>query len=466
MKRTTLILFTLLITTSLFSQKITGYWYGAIEVQGTQLRLTFNITETDSVYSATMDSPDQGVRGIPVSSISFENPTLKIEITNADLKYEGNINASEVIIGTLTQFGQKFAMNLSRIPVQKKTNNRPQEPTKPYPYYTEDVTFENEKSAITLAGTLTLPKKEGNYPAVILISGSGPQNRDEELLEHKPFLVIADYLTRNGIAVLRYDDRGVENSTGTFENSTTADFASDVESAMTYLKTRKEINKNKIGLIGHSEGGIIAPMIAAQTDDVAFIVLLAGSGIPGDELLGLQQRLMGKASGLSDEQLEQMLSINKKTLDIVKKSDSLKQLHNDLYNFFKQVLTENVNTKKPAVMTDDDFIQYQIDQVANPWMVYFVKHDPAAVLEKVKCPVLALNGEKDLQVPSEVNLNAIKKALEKGGNKNITIKELASLNHLFQECTTGSPAEYAKIEQTFSPKALDEIKNWILSQVK
>ncbi len=376
------------------------------------------------------------------------------------------MSKNSTIEGTLKQFGQEFPMNLSQTPVEKEKANRPQEPTPPYPYYTEEVTFNNDGADITLAGTLSLPKKNGNFPAVILISGSGPQNRNEEVLEHKPFLVIADYLTRNGIAVLRYDDRGVEKSTGNFNTATTADFATDVENAVSYLQTRKEINKKKIGLIGHSEGGIIAPMIAAKSDDLAFIVLLAGTGIPGKQLLDLQQRLMAEASGLSGSNLEKMLSITKNAHDIVKKSEGFEQLYTDLSAYFKKVLEDNPNSGKPAGISDEDFIKYQVGQFANPWMIYFIKHNPTPVLEKVKCPVLALNGAKDLQVPSEINLRAIREALEKGGNKDVTTKEFAELNHLFQECKTGLPAEYGDIEQTFSPVVLEEILNWILKQVK
>ena len=435
-------------------------------MQGTQLRVVFNITKTENGINSTMDSPDQGAKGIPTTSTNFENSILKITIANAKIEYEGILGKDNNIIGTFKQGGQSFPMNLSKEIIEKEKLLRPQEPTKPYPYYSEDITFENKKAGINLAGTLTLPKKDGVFPVVILISGSGPQNRDEELLGHKPFLVLSDYLTKNGVAVLRFDDRGTALSKGDFKTATSADFATDVEAGIDYLKTRKEINKKEIGLIGHSEGGLIAPMVASKSKDVSFIVLLAGTGIKGDKLLLLQQKLIGKALGISDDDLQKNEVINRKAFDIVNKSNNLEQLRTDLTKYIKQQLKDNPNAEKPAGMSDDDFINLQVKQVANPWMQYFIKYNPASTLEKVKCPVLAINGEKDLQVPPKENLEAIKKALAKGGNKKVTIIELPKLNHLFQESKTGSPDEYATIEQTFSPTALKEILKWLQTQTR
>lgn len=466
MKNLTLVILTSLFSLTIYGQDITGQWNGALKIQGTQMRLVFNISQTENSLSSTMDSPDQGAKGIPTTTTSFENSILKITIANAKIEYEGTLGQDNIIVGTFKQGGQSFPMNLSKEKIDKEKLVRPQEPIKPFPYYSEDITFENKKVGINLAGTLTLPNKEGVFPVVILISGSGPQNRDEELLGHKPFLVLSDFLTKNGIAVLRYDDRGIAMSKGDFKTATSADFATDVESAIAYLKTRKEINKNKIGLIGHSEGGLIAPMVASKSKDVAFIILLAGTGIQGDSLLLLQKKLIEEASGINKEDIQKGQSSNRKVFDIVNKSTSLEQLNSDLTIYFKQILKDNPNTQKPAEMSDDDFVKLQVKQIASPWMQYFIKYNPAAALEKVKCPVLAINGEKDLQVPPKENLEAIKKALTKGGNKRVATKELPNLNHLFQECNTGSPDEYATIEQTFSPIALTEILKWLQTQTK
>jgi len=466
MKTFSILLISLLASISLSAQDITGQWNGALKVQGTQLRLVFNITKTDNGISSTMDSPDQGAKGIPTTTTSFENSILKITIASAKIEYEGILGLDNVIVGTFKQGGQSFPMNLSKEKIEKEKLIRPQEPIKPYPYYSENITFENKKAAINLSGTLTLPNKEGVFPVVILISGSGPQNRDEELFGHKPFLVLSDFLTKNGIAVLRYDDRGTSLSEGVFKTATSADFATDVESAITYLKTRKEINKKKIGLIGHSEGGLIAPMVTSKSKDVAFMLLLAGTGIQGDQILLLQQKFIGKASGVSNENLQKSELENRKLFDIVKKSTNLEKLNIDLTDFITQTLKDNPNAKKPEGMSDDNFVKLQVNQIATPWMQYFIKYNPIPALEKVKCPVLAINGEKDLQVPPKENLEAIKKALAKGGNKRVTIKELSNLNHLFQECKTGLPDEYATIEQTFSPIALTEILKWLQTQTK
>ena len=465
MKTISILLLTFLVSIAAIAQDITGKWNGVLKVQGTQLRLVFNVTKSDNTLSSTMDSPDQGANGIPVTKTTFENSKIKFEVTNARIEYYGELKDNE-IIGTFKQGGQEFPMNLSRKAIEKEVIKRPQEPIKPYSYYSEDVNFQNTKANITLAGTLTLPKKEGVFPVVILISGSGPQNRDEELVGHKPFLIISDYLTKNGIAVLRYDDRGVGQSKGDFKTATSADFATDVESAITYLKTRKEINKKKIGLVGHSEGGLIAPMVASKSKDVSFIVLLAGTGIPGDKLLVLQQELIARANGASEEDIKKSVQANAKLFEIVVKSTDNQKLKADLTSKISELMANDTTAEIPNGMTKEQFITLQVNQISSPWMEYFMKYNPAPTLEKVKCPVLAVNGAKDLQVPPKENLNAIKNALAKGGNKNVTIMEFPDLNHLFQESKTGSPNEYETIEQTFSPTALVEIKKWIEQQTK
>ncbi|MFH0759904.1 MAG: alpha/beta fold hydrolase [Bacteroidota bacterium] len=460
MRKLRICILAVLIASSALGQDITGQWNSLLTVQGMQLRLVFHITKTDQGYSSTMDSPDQGAAGIPMTSTVFENPKLIMKMTNAGIEYEGELKDGQ-ITGTFKQQGMSVPLDLKREVIEKPVVNRPQEPKKPYPYYSEEVTFENKQAGVNLAGTLTLPAKEGKYPVVILITGSGPQNRDEELVGHKPFLVLADYLTRNGIAVLRYDDRGTAQSTGDFSKATSADLASDVEAAIAYLKIRKDIDKKKIGLMGHSEGGIIAPMVASKSKDVRFIVLLAGTGIPGGQLLLLQEELIGKAMGMSDNVLLKTREINKECFDMVAKSISSDQLKADLTEYLKKRITDFPADQKPAGMSDDDLLKMLVNQIANPWMQFFIKYDPVPALQKVKCPVLALNGGKDLQVPPGENLAAIGKALEKGRNKKVTIKELPGLNHLFQECTIGSPDEYALIEQTFSPIALEVVAKWI-----
>lgn len=346
--------------------------------------------------------------------------------------------------------------------LDKSTLKRPQTPAKPYPYYSEEVRFRNDSANVTLAGTLTLPSKEGSYPVVILISGSGPQNRDEEILQHKPFLVLADHLTRNGIGVLRYDDRGTGESTGDFKTSTSLDFSKDAESAVNFLKTRRDIDTTKIGLAGHSEGGLIAPMVAARSRDIAFVVLMAGPGMELKKALLLQDGLIAKAYGMSDANVKKLVGINEKAYDLVIQSTDLEKLKTDMTRFVNDHISEIPDKLITEQMTREQFAAARIEGLSSPWTQFMLKYDPGKTLEKVKCPVLAINGEKDMQVVPDENLAAISLALKKGGNSNVTIKKIPDLNHLFQECATGSPKEYQEIEQTFSPVALNEISRWIL----
>jgi len=461
-----LIISMLLISASLvFGQDITGDWNGALKVQSMQLRLVFHITKNASVYSATMDSPDQGAKDIPMSKAQYENGILTIEMAAAQIEYTGKLDSTGMVVGIFKQSGQTFPMNLTRKAIEKVELKRPQEPVKPYPYYSEEVTFQNTKADITLAGTLTLPAKTGNYPVVVLITGSGPQNRDEELMGHKPFLVLSDYLTRHGIGVLRYDDRGINASKGDFGKATSFDFATDVESAVNYLRTRNDIDKKHIGLIGHSEGGIIAPMVAVQDKRISFIVLMAGTGISGGDILLLQQGLIGRASGMKEEELKTTNELNThiyKLMNEIQNTDTLKLKITD-YLMAKSKELPDLNI--PQGSTVNDYIDIVIKQTLSPWMLAFIRYNPAAMLEKVKCPVLAINGDKDMQVPSKVNIPAIENALKKGGNKLSTCQELPGLNHLFQECKTGLPKEYVEIEQTIAPIALETMTNWILKTI-
>lgn len=445
-----------------FAQDITGQWFGTIDVQGTKLHLVFNINKTGDAYTATMDSPDQKVQGIPINTVSFQNPVLKMGIEVAGIEYSGTLDASNQIIGNFSQGGATYPLNLGKTDAVKR---KPQEPTE-FNYYIENVTFQNKKDNISLSGTLTLPSKEGKFPVVVLISGSGAQNRDSELLGHKSFLVIADYLTKKGIGVLRFDDRGVGESKGDRNIATTKDFATDVASAVEYLKTRKEINTRKIGLIGHSEGGMIAPMVAANSKDISYIVLLAGTGIPGDELLMQQTYLVGKAAGMSEEDLKVAGDANAKIYSIMKKEKNVEEAKKQLAAIIKASFDELPADQKPSNEEVDAVIAQQLAVIASPWFQYFISYDPSLILKDVKCPVLVLNGEKDVQVPSKVNTQAIKSALEKGGNKKVTVVEFPNTNHLFQECITCSVDEYEKLEQTFSPIALKQIADWIAVQVK
>jgi pimeloyl-ACP methyl ester carboxylesterase len=458
MKKITVLLFSILVSTSLIAQDITGQWHGVLKVPGAQLSIVFNINKTAIGFSATMDSPDQKVKGIAVKETYFEDNKLRLVAPNLGLEFIGVLNPDQTIKGDFKQSGQTFPLTLSRVATVKEKVLRPQTPTPPYSYYSEEVTFQNPTANISLAGTLTLPKKEGVYPVVVLISGSGPQNRDEELFDHQPFLVLSDYLTRNGFAVLRYDDRGIEKSEGNFNAATTQDFASDVESALKYLRTRKEINPKKMGLIGHSEGGLIAPIVAAKDKDLAFIVLLAGPGVPISELMLLQKEKIERQAGVPEVELLKNQEIFKGAYQLISDTET-----NDV--LFKTKLAKYFSEKFDLPTSHKDVLGIT-GLITSPWMFNFLKLNPADFLKNVRCPVLAINGAYDIQVTSRENLQAIKMILDKSGNKKVTVKELPTLNHLFQESKTGAVSEYETIEQTISPMALTEILNWLKLQIK
>lgn len=460
-----LFLFLFLISSASFSQEITGSWHGMLAFPGGQLRLTINIKQNGTAYTATMDSPDQDAMGIPVSKISFIDNILTFAVPEGAIEYKGTLEGDK-IKGTFSQNNYPIPLDLGREEIKKITPNRPQEPAPPFPYHTEDVIFRNEKDGITLAGTLSMPNKTGQFPAVILITGSGPQNRDEEILGHKPFLVLADHLTRKGFAVLRYDDRGFGASTGDFTMATTSDFSTDAGAAMAYLKGRNEINKNKIGLIGHSEGGTVSVITAADNPDVAFVVLMAGGNIPGDEQMMLQNYLLGKSSGMPEEELKKLSLINRQIYDVIKQESDLNIMKTRLLAVFNKEMRPLLISKGIAAEEVDRYVALQIRELASPWYSNFIKYDPTPELLKVKCPVLALNGEKDLQVAPIANLDAVTRSAAKSGNKKVTVKQMPGLNHLFQESATGNPAEYGKTEQTIAPAVLNEISSWMATQVQ
>jgi len=443
------------------AQDLSGDWHGLLQAGSTRLRLVFHIVNTGDGIQTTMDSPDQGALGIPVSS-QYINGQLKIELAQAGLSYTAVLKDS-LLDGQFRQGGLQVPLVLSRKASEKKALHRPQEPKPPFPYRSEEVRFLNREDSVTLAGTLTLPEGKGPFPVVVLVSGSGPQDRNEELFGHKPFLLLADHLTRAGIGVLRYDDRGMGASTGNFGQATSVDFARDAEAAVAFLKGRKEVSK--IGMIGHSEGGIIAPMVAARNKHLSFIVLLAGTGIRGDQLLLQQQELIGRAAGMSEADLQKTKTLNRQAFDLVLHTADQPILQKALSEMFTKLLADLPPAQRPPASEEGTYIRQQVAAMTNPWMLHFIRHDPAAVLQKVGIPVLALNGSNDLQVPAQTNLPAIRAALQAGGNKRVTVQELPGLNHLFQESKTGSIDEYGQLEQTMSPQVLEVITAWIRKQL-
>ena len=446
------------------NEKIKGKWLGTLKLPAIELRIVFNVSENeDGSLNTTLDSPDQGAFGIAVDSTIYDYPDIRFVILSVKGSYEGKFD-QDSIIGKWTQ-GMPIPLTLKKTE-KVEDPKRPQEPKPPYPYNEEEVSYPNEKAGLTLAGTFTYPKEGNSFPAVVLISGSGAQNRNEELFGHKPFLVLADYLTRNGIAVLRFDDRGTAKSTGDFSSATTKDFVSDALAGVEYLSSRKEVNKDKIGLIGHSEGGLIAPLAAVESPDVDFIVLMAGTGIIGKELLKKQTALILRANGYDEEKIKRDINVLSQMYEVIVTEKDTSVAREKLKEVFDKSYAELTDEEKKEVGDPKQFFNQQIKTLLSPWFRFFLKYDPYPTLTKVKVPVLAINGEKDLQVPPKEDLEMIEKALKEGGNKNYKVVELQGLNHLFQIAGTGSPAEYSKIKETISPVALKTITDWIKETTK
>jgi pimeloyl-ACP methyl ester carboxylesterase len=449
-----------------FSQDITGRWNGTVKLgEDKKISFIFNIENTENKYVTTIEIPTQRVSGLKPQKTSFKNGALFIDGANLGIKYEGSFNKkTQQFEGTFSEGLNALPLILKREKIKiEKTAKRPQEPVKPYPYNEEEVVFENKEANVSLSGTLTLPRANGKFPVVILISGSGPQDRDETVANHKPFWILADYLTRLGIAVLRYDDRGFGKSTGSFSNATTKDFSTDVISAVNYLKSRTDIDLNNIGLIGHSEGGIIAPLAANQTNDVSFIVLLASTGILGSELSLIQSKTLRPFPVPNEDAYEQAI---RKAIKIAASDKEISAIKSELTTHYNATIAPIL---KPLVGNDakvSEIIKGLIEMRTTPWIRYFYNYNPADEFEKLKIPVLSLNGSKDTQVSAKINQEGIRKALIKGKNKDYKIIEMENLNHLFQECKTGKMDEYELIEQTFSPKALKVISNWILDHIE
>lgn len=428
-----------------------GTWFGSPRVSpAVSLRCVFDVdAKPDGSFSGVFASLDQGTAAVALSRVNLADGRVVIEVATVGGRYEGTMNADgSQIVGRWTQRAGSLELTLVR--------GRPQEPRRPYPYLDEEATYPNARDGVTLAGTLTMPAAGGPFPAVLLISGSGPQDRDERVAFHRPFLVLADYLTRRGVAVLRVDDRGVGSSTGDFSQATSEDFARDVLAGVEYLKSCSQIDPNRIGLIGHSEGGIIAPMAAVDSNDVAFIVLMAGPGVTGEQILMDQLVDLLKAAGASQAVIDVAAREQGRVFDVVKSEADP--------NAAKARIRAIIAEYNPSLSQEQ--VDAQVQQVTSPWYRFFVTYDPREILRRVRCPVLAINGSLDLQVSAKTNLPVIEQALQEGGNPDFTVQELPGLNHLFQTAQTGSTVEYARIEETIAPQALETIAGWVCAQAQ
>lgn len=437
---------------------LTGSWIGSIDAGTVSLRIIFKLKITgDDKYSATMDSPDQGAEGILLGDVIIIRDSIVIKAPLLLGEYVGVIESEDNIEGVWTQAGRKFDLNLERLE-EEFAIKRPQEPKPPYPYKLMDAEFRNYKADISLAGTITYPSDTGSYPAVVLVSGSGPQNRDEEIMGHKPFAVLADYLTRKGIAVLRYDDRGVAKSGGSYAGATSADFGDDAEAGVEYLKTLDFVNPSKIGIIGHSEGGLIAFMLAARLNDLAFIVSMAGPGTSGRRIIEDQTEYISRLSGVPEVTIKESYLVNSLIYDIMEdKEDSSTGINR---------IKDTVSAYYSDLGYDEKIINQIVNNIGNSislstynWLRYFIMTEPQDYLKMIKCPVLAINGSKDSQVLADINIEGIRSGLE--NNENADIRIYPGLNHLFQQCETGLLNEYSQIDETISPEVLNDIAGWI-----
>lgn len=428
---------------SLFAQNTTGLWYGYPDLKTHRLRLIIELQHRENVYSATLKIPDQSDRIYSAASTSFENNRLTLEFPDAGIVCQGTLQSDGQIKGIMTQDGYTFPLTLGRQPI---VFHRPQTPQPPFPYRSEEITFRNEEANITLAGTLTLPHTPITKKAVLFISGSGAQDRDNTFFEHKTFLVIADHLARNGIASLRVDDRGTAESEGDFNASGLPDFETDTRAALLYLKQRPEIHPDSIGIIGHSEGAFIAFSLAARKE-TAFIITLAGGGINGAELLLRQRAALLRASGAKEEFIDTYNKYMRQAQDIVLQTADAQTCKRKLTELFAGTPLAGQET---AIT----------HQLYNPGKIELLKYDPEWDFPEITCPVLALNGNKDCQVPVE-NLTYIQKGITANGNSQVTIIAYPDLNHMFQTADKGLPVEYSDIEETICPKVIEDITNWL-----
>lgn len=447
-------IFVLFFLQNTYSQDISGDWTGELSYAGSSLDLNFLVYKNETGYVSSLSVPVQGVTDFQSTSTTFVDSLLTVELKPLGIRYQGKWSTEDTIVGNFVQNGMSLKLNLIR---GNSELYRPQEPKPPFTYYVENIKFRNQSDGNDFSGTLTLPQKEGKFPVVILISGSGPQDRNSYIMGHKPFLLLAHELTQSGVGVLRFDERGVGESDGDFMEATVEDFVDDVRSAYQFLKERPEVDSKQIGLLGHSLGGVIAPRLATQ-EDISFLVLLAAPGVDGHKMMLKQRADFLKLRGLNDTQIEKSNEMFSDTYNYILSSKAEgQQLEAELMAFF----TDNY-----ANMMMEKELMAMAEQLSSKELLGILRNKPSTYLSMVTCPVLAIGGSKDFQVASKENLEAIQLELAKGGNTNVDIKEFDGLNHLLQESETGDISEYGIIEQTMSPEVLEYIKSWLGKTVR
>lgn len=446
---------------------LAGSWQASLAVSpGVHLRLLLELTNAaPGSFAGIVTSLDQGNARIPCTAITNTPTQIQLNLPSVKGSFTGELspNGSE-LQGQWRQGASSAPLAFKRL-AKPPDLRRPQDPVPPYPYRDEEVFIPNSKAGITLAGTLTLPSSTGPHPAVVLLTGSGPQDRDESIAGHRPFLVLADDLTRGGIAVLRLDDRGVGKSGGKFSTATHEDFVEDALAAVRWLGSRTEVDRKQIGLIGHSEGGVVAPLAArAQPDAIAFLVLMAGVGVPVEQLLVQQGMDLGRVAGADEALLKRNAEVQREVFREIQRSSNETELRARLREVLNQQVSNLTPEQRKSLNMNETAIESQLQQLTSPWFRTLLTYTPALTLAQIRCPVLALNGDKDLQVAATPNLEGIRKGLALAGNPSLETVIFPGLNHLFQPCTTGALSEYAEIEQTIAPQVLETIRAWILKQ--
>ena len=438
---------------------LAGDWQGRIDAGVMKLRMILKVREEGGELTGTMVSVDQGNAEIPMSDVKLDGKAVTFKAPKVGGTFEGKLNADgSQLEGKWSQAGQSLDLTAGRLKGEAEPPKRPQDPKEPLSYDARDVTFPGGADDVSLAGTLTVPRGKGPFPAVALLTGSGPQDRDEALMGHRPFLVLADHLTRNGIIVLRFDDRGVGESTGEFGEATTKDFAADAKAAAEFLSAQDKVDPDRVGLVGHSEGGLTGPMAAVESDRVKFLVLLAAPGVPMADLLSRQSADVLKSMG-AGEDVAAAAEAQKAVLAMLKDIDGADDP--DVPKLREQLRKSNASLPEAYRDDSDAGIDRAIETMTDRWFRELALTDPRPTLRRVRVPVLAVNGETDVQVAADENLPAIESALREGGNTAVTVRSFPGLNHLFQHSDSGSPAEYGEIEETFAPEVLEVIAQWI-----
>ena len=452
-----LVALTSLASAQTVEDSLVGIWFGKVNASGTVLRIVVKITRDAGKLKVILESPDQTPAGFPGAAPKISGQEVTIGVPAVGASFSGTLSKDgKTLTGFLSQGGNR-PLTLAKVDAVPELR-RPQTPKPPFPYQSEETTFASPGGPV-LSGTITIPAGKGPFPAAILVSGSGPQDRDELLMGHRPFAVLADFLTRRGVAVLRYDDRGTAKSKGSFAAATVFEFADDAQAAVRKLAADPRFDAKRIGIIGHSEGGLIGPIVAAREPAVGFIVMMAGPGVTGEEIILLQAARIAKVSGTTEAEIRANTRISEHIYAALRAEGTEAERIAKVDALLSEVW-RGIDPKNPARPTESAFLAIRKAQLLSPWFRAFLKYDPRPNLQKVTVPVLVLNGTTDLQVDAEQNVPEVVKALKAAGNKAVTVKRLRNLNHLFQKSKTGDPSEYSEIETTLDPSLLKAIGDW------